>query len=374
MKIGILTLPLHTNYGGILQAYALQTVLERMGHEVEVLNTLPVIPQPIYWKYPLRLLKKYLIDHEVVVNREVRYIKEAPVINGEVDRFKSKHLRIRELQSLAEIKPNEYDGFVVGSDQVWRPIYFSRMWRTTMADAFLAFAEGWNVMRVAYAASFGVDKWEYSPEETQRCAELAAQLGAISVREASGVALCRNHLGVEAVHVLDPTMLLSTTDYEQLLSNSNQQRKDGILLTYMLDITPEKRGLVSRIARERGLHPLSVNNTEVRATVPLAERIKPSVEQWIQGFRDADFVITDSFHACVFSILFGKPFITLGNIGRGMDRFHNLFDMFGLKNHLLTDVSDYNPDADYTLSSAVNRQLTIWREKSTAFLIDALKK
>ena len=74
---------------------------------------------------------------------------------------------------------------------------------------------------------------------------------------------------------------------------------------------------------------------------PLAERVQPPVEQWLRGFYDAEFVVTDSFHACVFSILFHKPFIVVGNARRGMSRFKSLLSIFALGDRLVMDVTQF---------------------------------
>ena len=99
----------------------------------------------------------------------------------------------------------EYDAFIVGSDQVWRPSYNQHL-----EQAFLNFTENWkNVKRIAYAASFGVDNWEFTKKQTKECKRLVQKFDFVSVREDTAVNLCKEHLGIEATHVLDPTLLLS---------------------------------------------------------------------------------------------------------------------------------------------------------------------
>ena len=100
------------------------------------------------------------------------------------------------------LNPNDFDAFIVGSDQVWRRLYMPDIYRE-----YLSFAEGWNVRRISYAASFGTEEWEYSPLETTECRRLLQKFDAVSVREASGVSLCKKHFGVEAVHVVTITAL-----------------------------------------------------------------------------------------------------------------------------------------------------------------------
>lgn len=340
MRIGILTLSLHTNYGGILQAYALQTVLERMGHEVHVIekNRRPLsIPiQKMPFCYGKRIVKN-IIGRKCPIFYEQKYNREQLIIRQNTDKFIKKYIHIAEYDDFSDIKESEYDAIVVGSDQVWRPKYFGL---NQIENAYLKFAEGWNIKRIAYAASFGTDEWEYTPKQTEECGRLLRMFDVVSVREDSGVDLCKRYFGVDAQHVLDPTMLLGKEDYIKLFTDANTPKSKGNLLCYILDETEEKKALIKHIAAEKGLIPFNVKSQSDDVNSPLSERIQPPLEQWLRGFYDAEFVVTDSFHACVFSILFNKPFIVYGNVDRGLSRFKSLLTMFGLEDRIITNVID----------------------------------
>lgn len=340
MKIGILTLPLHTNYGGILQAYALQTVLERMGHKVVVIDTPNVKSMPSFLAMGKRIAKRVL-GKRVEVFSERRHNREYPIISQYTQPFIEKYIHRKEISSLHELRKEDFDAIVVGSDQVWRPLYFTFSFKTDVNNAYLAFAEEWNIKRIAYAASFGTDDWEYTLEQTKTCGGLLKLFDAVSVREASGVQLCKEHFGVEALHVLDPTMLLDKEDYIHLIEAAGTPKSKGTLLNYILDETTEKRALIEQIAKDKKLIPFRVNSRVEDCTASLEERIQPRVEEWLRGFYDAEFVVTDSFHACVFSILFNKPFIVIGNKKRGISRFESLMKIFGMENRLLQTCNDY---------------------------------
>lgn len=362
MRIGILTLPLHTNYGGILQAYALQTVLERMGHEVVVFGTPREMHLPL-WKAPLAYCKRFVCKYvmgnkELCVFYEQKINRETAVIRQNADSFIEKNIHIKTIKKFSELRAEDFDCIVVGSDQVWRPKYFTSMFLANMKNAYLGFAAKWNIKRVAYAASFGTDDWEYTPKQTGQCGELLKRFDGVSVREDSAVGLCKEHFRVQAEHVLDPTMLLAKEDYIKLFTNVGTPKSKGTLLCYVLDETPEKQALVERIADGRNLVPFRVNSKVEDHSAPLNERIQPPVEQWLRGFYDAEFVVTDSFHACVFSILFGKQFVVVGNEKRGLSRFQSLLGMFGLENRLFTNDGSLEdlPDVDYIL---VNKQLEV---------------
>lgn len=341
MKIAILTQPLHTNYGGILQAYALQTFLENHGHEVIVVN------RDYNFKMSPKLFLRRLGSVAKCIIRSVIFNqKEYCVMNPfspyyhtkwtgyNVLPFVKKHINqtaeIRSTESLRNyFKQNKFDCYIVGSDQVWRPCY-----SPCITDFFLKEVPcDVDAFKLAYAASFGSDKWEFSTEETIECATLAKMFDAVSVREKSGVDLCKKYLHVEAKHLLDPTMLLEKEDYINLFQDAKVPKSKGNLFCYVLDNNLEADKIIYSL-KEDGYIPnfisLSVNSTK--------ENTRPyqlSVEEWLRGIYDSELVVTDSFHGCVFSILFSKPFIVVGNKYRGNARFESLLDMFGLQNRMV---------------------------------------
>ena len=366
MRIGILTLPLHTNYGGILQAYALQTVLERMGHEVHVIEkkrrplSIPIQNMPFC--YGKRIVKN-IIGRKFPIFYEQKYNREQPIIRQNTDKFIKKYIHIAEYDDFSDIKESEYDAIVVGSDQVWRPKYFGL---NQIENAYLKFAEGWNIKRIAYAASFGTDEWEYTPKQTEECGRLLRMFDVVSVREDSAVNLCKKHFGVEAQHVLDPTMLLNREDYIKLFEVADTPKSKGNLLYYILDETEEKKALIKRIADEKGLILFNVKSQSDDINSPVSDRIQPPLEQWLRGFYDAEFVVTDSFHACVFSILFNKPFLAVGNTERGMSRFKSLLGSFKLENCFVTSHESFSFDENINWCE-VNERLHTKVDASTIF-------
>lgn len=349
MKIAIITLPLIANYGGILQNYALQTVLKRMGHTVETI-ALPLELQQPWWRKPLaygkRSIDKFVLHRrKTPVFYEQWYNRTLPALICDMQSFVATHILTRKVNCFSDIKEGEYDAFVVGSDQIWRPAYSYR----PIMNAYLGFAKDWkNIKRVAYAASFGTDRWEYSNLQTRQCTALAALFDGISVREEVAVRLCREHLHCEAVHVLDPTMLLAAEDYVALLKDKKLEAPRGELLTYVLDETPEKARIIEKVANHYQYDTYRANSRFEDWTAPLTERKQPLVEQWLKDFQDAKFVITDSFHATVFSILFGKPFIVIGNKARGLSRIYSLLKMLGLEGHVVHVDSELILSHDYT--------------------------
>lgn len=364
MRIAILTLPLRVNFGGILQCYALQTVLERMGHEVSVLNT---EFENVSCKVRVGLFVKRLV--KTILRKESRFYgwkTEMEITRRYTRAFVDKYIHIRNISDLSLLKDGEYDVIVVGSDQIWRPLYYR-----PIVDAYLKFAKDWTLTkRVAYAASFGVDEWEYTPKETEECASLLKLFDAVSVRESSGIDLCRKNLGRDVVQVLDPTLLLTKEDYLSLINQSNVKRRKGGLFYYFLDKAPEKLHLAKKIAEERELVSYEANNPDVdKSFLHFEKRIQMPLELWLANLLDSSFVVTDSFHGCVFSIIFNKPFVVVGNEERGIARLKSLLSMFGLDNRFisLSNMFDIQQVKDIEWDK-VNRILDEKRKGSLAFL------
>lgn len=378
MKTAIVTLPLHTNYGGLLQAYALKTALEDMGHEVTVLDLKDKMPSPKGLKAPFvyanRAMKRLLKGSAgPEVFREKRYRRELPILSAETSVFVDSYIRPRMIDSYEDVKEDEYEAFVVGSDQVWRPRYFG-----PIENAFLAFTKGWDVKRVAYAASFGTDQLEYEYEQLAECARLLDGFDGVSVREDSAVGLCGEWLDHEgAVHVLDPVMLLDPQRYKELASAAKAHPADEKIVTYILDASPEKAHVVEFMKKITG-H--DVHDASVFPYVndrPVHERVVPGLENWLAAFVDAEFVITDSFHGCVLALLLHKRFIAVGNSRRGMARLESLLGMFGLDMRLVHGI-DPEDDGVFFLSDIdweeVDRIIARKRGESMDFLRNALER
>ena len=368
MKIAILTQPLRTNYGGILQNYALQKVLKRLGHTVVTLQRdrfIKVHYPRFFLTLGKRIILKFLGKFKGTLFLEKQYNWDYPIFTQHTARFINEYIEIKEINNFEiDINESDYDIYVVGSDQVWRPAY-NQIYYT-----FLSFTHNWNVKRIAYAASFGTDEWEFSNEQTKQCSYLAKKFDSISVREKSGISLCENYLDVEAVQVLDPTMLLQRKDYELLISK-NIRPVQGQLFVHMLDNTNDKNILISKICKTYGWEFYRVNCVvdEHEVNTPIEQRIQPPVEEWLQAFRDANFIVTDSFHATVFSILFNKRFLVYANEKRGLARFISLLEMFGLENRIITHSNQLSKQLFTPIDfDAVNEKLDILRKVSYEYI------
>lgn len=355
MKIAILTQPLHINYGGILQAFAVQKILKDMGHEVITLDipckdaeskislyvriklfiaTLLLFllnrlkAQNIVWPYNTRKRNRKLINHSMrfFINR---IIKLSPVIDTESNLKRY-------------IKEKNVDVCVVGSDQVWRPMYSPNInWY------FLNFLpDDANIKRIALSASFGTSDWEFSEELTDYLRPFAKKFDAISVREMSGVGLCQKYLDVTAIQLIDPTMMLTPNDYAELVNmdRHNTYSMQGSIFSYVLEETEEKQMLIDCVS---GILQLSVQTLKIENNKygPYASRkkvlkhIPQPVSQWLRGFQETEFVVTDSFHGTVFSILHHRPFVVVANKTRGLARIETLLNIFDLEDRLIEETT-----------------------------------
>ena len=375
MRVAIITLPLHTNYGGILQAYALKKSIEALGHSAEVIDRRCKMVLTPSWKMPLVYLKRVLLNLKPggpEIFRERRILREFPIVSAELSGFVADDISPRLIDSYTEIGPEEYDALVVGSDQVWRPKYFGKI-----EDAFLDFASLWDVRRVAYAASFGTDHLEYEYEQLYKCSSLLSSFDAVSVREATAVQMCDEWFDREdAVHVLDPVMLLTADHYASLAGLASARPCKGKILSYVLDADKSKKYILERVEAWLGAESHNAYVADRDRNVPLEKRLVPSIQQWLSCFADAEFVVTDSFHGCVLSVLFHKPFIALANPGRGMSRILSLLETLGLDDRIVQGL-DPDDDGEYYLSGidweAVDARLSSMKERSIDFLRNALK-
>lgn len=378
MKVAVLTMTLTHNYGGMLQAYALMETLKRMGHEPELIFV--QLQKESYTRLFLSIIKKLILKH--LLNKQNLgnvipdwyWLMKCPGIDKNTKYFVDTYINPKTEPIFGEndfrrVAHDGYDAYVVGSDQVWRP----KMYRF-LHHAFFDFVKKTNAIRLSYAASFGVDKWEYSKKETIKYRAQIKNFKAVSVREDTGVDLCKKYLICDAIQVLDPTLLLTVDDYREIILKENEQPSDGDLLCYILDPNNEKDKLINYTAATLGLKPFHANS---KANISSSEggTKYPTVTSWLKAFDDAKYVITDSYHGCVFAILFKKPFIVYGNALRGITRFTSLLKIFGKEDRLIYNFDEL--ECRNLLSGfdwgTLDGRLTESRDASIAFLKSNLK-
>ena len=339
-KIAILTLPLHHNFGGNLQVYALSETLKDLGHQVIVLNiqNKKLTNVAIIKNFGKNILKK------IFLSKSINFV----VLESEKKKLYKNHTQfLREKLNLTEeitdlsgleamVNFHKFDAVVVGSDQVWRKAY-----TPNIQTYFLNFVKDKSIKKIAYGASFGLEKWQYDRETTLDLAKLAEDFDYISVRESDAVDLCKNYLHIDSEHVLDPTLLLGKEKYLDLIKGFESKSKNK-LFTYILDKDLYKNDWINKISADKNL-PVTEIELFKNKNIPLIHEIDkivtPHVETWLANFRDAEFVITDSFHGMVFSIIFNKEFLVFVNNERGASRFYSLLKFLNLEDRIINNKS-----------------------------------
>lgn len=377
MKIGILTQPLNRNYGGILQNWALQQVLKGFGHQPEMIfrdwTSTPRRPKLIMMrcgsfvkKFGARFIKG---DKTAYLSNPFGRVYDAL---GPLHADKSFLKRINRTKPIYDneklrnvIDHGNYDAFIVGSDQVWRQAY-----TPDIETFFLGFMDAFDSRkRIAFSASFGTETCDIPEENLNKCRELISRFDAISVRELSGLNILKKDFDIDnAVQTIDPTLLLNPQDYFDII-NPKDRLSGKYIASYILDDAPDKEAILNDVCNRLDLpfEKLSCKYTG-----------KPmhTVSQWLATIADSEFVVTDSFHGCVFSIIFHKPFIAIANVDRGLDRFLSLLKPLGHSDRLVTDLDDFHSRIDTFLKgidySKVTPQLEISRKQSLDFLRSVL--
>lgn len=299
------------NYGSALTNYALHETLISMGKTVLMLD----------WP-----------EHEK---------PQAPPAVTKTRKFAKKHYDMSMRYTYEELPRLNYhcDTFLVGSDQLWN--YYSV--KENGYYFFLDFVEK-SKRKVAYATSFG-HTFSFFPEyQNIEICKLLSQFNTISVREKEGIDICRNSFGVNAVQTLDPVFLCDLSAYDKAIADASVKENTPYLLAYILDPTNEKRKMLLHAANCLNL-PLKVildgqddfeiNKEKMNLDCVLND---VGIEDWLYYFKNAAYIITDSFHGLCFSILFEKQFICIGNKKRGMSRFNTLLNTTGLTDRMLLDL------------------------------------
>lgn len=364
MKIGILTQPLANNYGGLLQNFALQYVLKELGHTPVTINIpYALLEENRNWmRCAWRCVKRLRGDKSILFldsNRQLNFF------NTPCERQKSfiqKHINVSELSGCGFeefLNTNGFDAIIVGSDQVWRkafspdfPVFFMR----DVPD---------SIKKITYAVSFGTDKSDIPQEEVPFYRMLVQRIDYISVREKSGVIICKSLFDREAEMVLDPTLLLNKEDYLSLMDQDNTTAPD-VLAVYLLDRNQKSNAIVDSVYKTMGLKPVYIG-------IPTKKGF-PSVESWLSTISKARFVITDSFHGTAFSVIFQKQFLTLSNCGRGNSRMETLLDIINLKGRMIdANNSGFSIENLTTIDyDSVNKSLAKMKDSSISFLLEAL--
>lgn len=369
-KVGILNYQYSDhNYGAVLQAAALENIIHELGYSPEHIDYAPYNKNSIQYKIKHGFLG-HLIKSALGKRKLFNYVTNKSVFED----FRLKWLnRTNEVyltsQDLNKIKEN-YSAIVVGSDQVWR--YNMHISSYDSYAYFLQFASE-KTIKISYAASFGVDYWEKTPDDeiTKKISHSLAKFNAISVREDSGVNICRNVFNVNAKHVLDPTLLAGNDFFEKIIeSNNHSDSRNDSLVYYKLDTTDDFKLKMKNISSKLNLETENIYFHE-----RMLSNKYISVSSWLEKIKLSKLVITDSFHCVCFSIIFNKDFICIKNKNRGESRLYSLLNSLGLQDRFidLDQLSYYIENNEYKINyGVVNPILDNLRIESLNFLKNAL--
>lgn len=351
MKVGIVSIFDNNNYGNRLQNYALQQTLAEYADETVTIKNKP------YFSKKNRLARMLPVAESVMLNRLLGMNRRAQMV-----RFTRRHISTSRYcywydKDDSRLRQSDRcDLYCTGSDQVWSPA----CGRVGMFS-FLGFADSERTF--SYAASFGVDQ---IPEKYHEDVRKGLQhIKYISVREDAGKQIVEELTGrTDAQVLVDPTMLLTTDEWDAVAQPPKGELPRKYLLTYFLgEVSQERRAAICRKAKELDCDVIEMMDPDS----PFYE-IGPS--EFVYLIKHATLVCTDSFHGSVFSFLYQRPLSVFDRQGTGSNlgsRLKTLISKFSLQECFMTGdvLPDIRKQPDYTAGYKV---LDEEREKSRAFL------
>lgn len=320
------------DHGAILTAYALQNFLEKEGYSSELLKN-------------GRGYKEQIREDGISKLFEEKYLRSSKDIYSTYDDFfePSNNRKINQ----------KYVGFITGSDQVFRPEYVPDSW-------FLTFVNGKG--KIAASASFGVD--EFVCEDNERVERIAKSLQSfdyISVREDTGVDICKEKFNVEATHILDPVFLIGKEEYEKIIKNSTQKKENEFVFCYIRDMNSPVKNMIDNLKNDNGMEIVMCHE-------------KMPIEDFLYFIANCKSVVTDSYHGMCFSIIFNKDYLCVCNKMRGKTRFESLKRQIGLFDANFIEENEnkgFIPSIEY---SEINKNLKHLSDEGRNWLREALEK
>lgn len=354
-KVAIVTIYDNNNYGNRLQNYATQEVMRKLNFDATTLkNSYLLNKDCTNAKHIVQVIKfcvRYIQGYVKNFTRRVRFNE----FNKNI-KLSKKYVTKYNIAKLNE----KFDYFVCGSDQVWNP-EFRRM---TEFD-LLEFAD--NKKKVSFSASFGSSVLD--DEYLNKAEKELKKFKAISVREEAGKTIAKELTKREDIEVLvDPTMLLKKDEWKKLEKKPEKLEKGKkYILNYFLgEISKEKKDIIENFAKEKEYEIINILDTK-------SPFYKTGPSEFLYLIHNAEIVFTDSFHACVFSILYNKPFYVIERVEKGMknmnSRIDTLLNKMGLQNRKFEAVIENDCEGIY---EEVNKKLNIEREKALNFIKNAL--
>jgi hypothetical protein len=346
----------HTiNYGSSLQAYALLRVVESVELEDGTKCSYQIIP--------VRTSKEWL------ANPSLTKRLLTPIMNfyrTQFSKFDDKHLKFVPIRSIKELPAlnKSVDAFMCGSDVIWNPDLNKQL-----NTFYLDFATKY---KFSYAASFG--KTEIKEEVVHKIQKPLSELDAISVREKAGVEIVKQCTSKPAQVVADPVLLLTENDWLEVFPEGKNKNRISYIFVYITHLSDPIKRMLKSLQKETGLRIIYTASGPKQAIKQGMLQVQ-TPEKWLQLLYDAEYIVTNSFHATAFSVLFHKKFFTVvnGDKAKGINvRMNDFLNSIGLEDRIFSDIPDQLDlsEIDYTLA---DKRIEEMRKESMQFLQENLE-
>lgn len=373
MKASVITLHTVDNYGSVMQTYATQKVLNKLGFDVEFVDYWRKDNLPEYRAEkiletsstlqglkPLWGMNQFTKKMAAGLLADVLKRRKSPMWRFLEKNVKLTHKRYTTFSEL-QYNPPEADVYITGSDQVWNSIWNQGIDRSY----FLDFAPA-GKPRIAFSASIGREQLD--TEEIPETKRLLEKYSAISVREQSAVELLAS-MDIKSTLVLDPTLMLEAEEWRKLATK--QKREKPYILIYQLNPNPQMDQYAEQLAQKKNWEIIRIGfgRSDYRKGGTCV--MLPSVEEFLGLFCDAACVLTDSFHATAFSLNLGTDFISVLP-GRFGTRIESILKLTGTENRLLTRYDNFEIVDKVIDKKCVKEMLEKKRTEDIQWLMQAL--
>lgn len=372
MKASIITLHASNNYGSCLQSWATQRLLDSLGVQSEIVdycrpNSRPKALAAAYFdRAPLNrlgFLWKVSFIKSLAMALLLRRVADQA---APFDRFRRTMLktsqRYDDIEELT-VNPPDADIYITGSDQVWNSI-----WNGGFDPVFYLQYAPEGKPRIAYAASIGRESIDEA--ERYQIAEALFKYDAVSMREESGVRIVHNLGKLDAVQVLDPTLMMRRSDWESIATIPDDL-PEAYLLTYQLGRSDRFFSFAEKVAKQLNLPIVALCHAPGVRHEGAVNYVSPEVTDFLGLFLKATYVVTDSFHATAFSLNLNIPFSVVPP-DRFVTRIESILALTGTSNRLVEDCVDSTDALDPIDFERVNASLEQERKASLDFLSKAL--
>lgn len=361
MKVAVITRHAVANYGSLLQTMATQQVLQNLGHQCQIIDY--VRRDESYREREFTLLRRKPDWYNNPIKRALYLALRQPesILTGrKFEKAQKAHLHLTQRYSDAEQlqkNPPKADVYLTGSDQVWGPVE-DGSYDSSYCLGFAAEED----KKVSYAASFG--HTQMTPQLQDYYRKWLSRYQHLAVREDSAVALLQG-MGLQAEQVLDPTLLMERQQWEPYLT---RLRKKPYVLVYQLHNDKKLSRYAKQVAKAKGLPLVRVSAALHQCFRGGKFRWAPEIGEFLSLIRNAQCMITDSFHGTAFAILFNTPFVeVLPNNNTGT-RNQSILTLTGLSGRILREEDDIALAMEKMDFSHANQVIAVQRERSLQIL------